>query len=158
MTNLLAIDPATKTGWATVEDYGVWNLSKRKNESDGIKWLRFRSALDEVCTLAGIDVVAYERPSGRHTGAVIHHAKLVAIIEAYCADNGIDYAGYSASAIKKHATGKGNCGKPAMIAAAQEKLSYTGEDDNEADALWLYELAWVDLGLHSFDGLHSCDI
>jgi hypothetical protein len=28
-----------------------------------------------------------------------------------------------------------------MIAAAQEKLGYPGTNDNEADALWLLELA-----------------
>lgn len=145
--NLLAIDPATKSGWATVDAYGTWDISIRPNESDGIKWLRFKARLDEVCKLALIDVVAYERPAGRHANALIHHSKLIAIIETYCAENNIQFKGYSASHIKKHATGKGNCSKAAMVAAAQEKLGYEGEDDNEADALWLYELAAEDLGI-----------
>jgi len=28
-----------------------------------------------------------------------------------------------------------------MIKAAKDKLGYTGSDDNEADALWILELA-----------------
>jgi Holliday junction resolvasome RuvABC endonuclease subunit len=42
--------------------------------------------------------------------------------------------------IKKHATGKGNAGKQAVIAAMQAK-GYHPKDDNEADALAL--LTWA---------------
>lgn len=145
--NLLAIDPATKSGWATAEAYGCWDISIRPNESDGIKWLRFKARLEEVCQLANISIIVYERPAGRHTNAVIHHAKLVAIIETFCAEHNIEFKGYSSTRIKKHATGKGNCSKAAMVLAAHELLGYDGEDDNEADALWLYSLAAEDLGL-----------
>ena len=144
---LLAVDPATTSGWATADAYGVWKLTKRANESDGIKWLRFRAELREIIALEGITVIAYERPGGHHVGAVIHHAKLVAVIEELCADLNIEYKGYSSAEIKKHATGKGNCNKQAMIDAAVAKLDYQGSDDNEADALWLYELAAQDLGI-----------
>ena len=47
---------------------------------------------------------------------------------------------FSATEIKKHATGKGNASKPMMIEAARNKLGYTGADDNEADALWILDL------------------
>lgn len=147
MHNLLAIDPATVTGWATKDEYGTWNLKKRKQESDGIKWLRFRAMLDEMCKLAKITIIAYERPSGRHAGAVIHHAKLAGIIEEYCADNELEHVAYSATEIKKHATGKGNCNKDAMIESAKSELDYSGNDNNEADALWLWNMAADDLGL-----------
>jgi hypothetical protein len=43
--------------------------------------------------------------------------------------------------IKKHATGKGNCDKGAMLAAARDEWpDRTIQDDNEADALWLLHL------------------
>lgn len=144
---LLAIDPATITGWATENERGTWSLKKRSQESDGVKWVRFRAMLDEMCTMADIDIIAYERPSGRHTGAVIHHAKLAGIIEEYCENNYLQFVAYSASEIKKFATGKGNCSKEAMIKAAQKQLDYDGDDDNEVDAMWIYELAMDDLGL-----------
>jgi Holliday junction resolvasome RuvABC endonuclease subunit len=50
-----------------------------------------------------------------------------------------ELASYSATEIKKDATGKGNAGKPVMIAKAIE-LGYKPEDDNAADAIHLYLL------------------
>jgi hypothetical protein len=42
--------------------------------------------------------------------------------------------------VKKHATGSGNAGKPAMIAAARAR-GFNLTDDNEADALAI--LLWA---------------
>lgn len=146
--NILAIDQASNCGWAITSGlYGVWDFNTRKDESLGMKWLRFRAKLEEVCKLEKISIIAYERPAGQHANSVIHSAKMVGILEAFCEENDIDYRSYSASEVKKHATGKGNAGKPAMIAAAQEKLGYEGKDDNEADALWILDLTKKTLNL-----------
>lgn len=145
--NVLAIDPATKTGWATASHYGVWNIKRKANETDGIKWLRFRKLLTEYVEEFSINLIAYERPGGRHSGSLIHHSKIVGIIEEFCAERNIEYKGYSSTQIKKIATGRGNANKAAVVSAAQTELSYTGDDDNEADALWLYELVCQELGI-----------
>lgn len=145
--NLLALDPATQCGWATNGECGVWDLSTRADESNGMKWLRFRSKLQEICRSFPILVVAYERPAGRHANAVIHHAKMAAIIEEFCADHELEYRAYSALEMKKLATGRGNASKEQMLAAAVEKLQYTGCDHNEADALWILEKLSLDLGV-----------
>jgi Holliday junction resolvasome RuvABC endonuclease subunit len=146
--NLLALDPATKFGWAVSRDiYGVWDLTTRRDQSQGFKLLRFRSLLEEICRLNNVSVIGYEKPGGRNYAALVLHSKLVGEIEKYCEENNIEYKGYSASDIKKFATGKGNSGKPAMIKAAQEHLRYTGDDDNEADALWILELLKFELGI-----------
>ena len=50
------------------------------------------------------------------------------------------YQGVPVGTIKKHATGQGNAGKAAMVAAMQAK-GYPVTDDNEADALAL--LHWA---------------
>ena len=63
------------------------------------------------------------------------------MLQLFCIENGIEYKGYSASEIKTHATGKGNANKAQVIEAARERLGYQGNDDNEADALWLLSLA-----------------
>jgi Holliday junction resolvasome RuvABC endonuclease subunit len=139
---ILAIDQASKLGWAlSTESYGVWDLTTRKDESIGMKLLRFEVKLLEVIELAQINLIVYERVAGRFKSALIHAAKLVAIIESTCEKQGINYRAYSAKEIKQFATGKGNCGKPDMIKAAKEKLGYLGNDDNEADALWILMLA-----------------
>lgn len=146
--NILAIDPANETGWAvTREYYGIWNLKKHKDESVGIRLLRFQGQLKEICQLSNIQVIAYEKPGGRNYRAVINHAKIVGIIEQFCEKKGIESRGFSASEIKKFATGKGNSGKPEMIKAAQGRLGYIGNNDNEADALWILELMKNELNL-----------
>jgi Holliday junction resolvasome RuvABC endonuclease subunit len=147
-TKILAIDPASILGWAVSEsEYGTWDLRTRKDESMGMKLLRLRAKLEEVLMLTGFNVLVYEQPGGRHTGAIIHQSKLIGKIEEFCAERGIEFRAYSASAIKKFATGKGNAGKPDMITAAKEKYKYVGEDDNEADALHLLHLAKFELGI-----------
>lgn len=145
---LLAIDPAEKLGWAVNNNlYGTFDFKLRRDESAGMKFLRFRAKLDELIQLNNVKLVAFERPSGNKPAALISHSKFVVIIETRCQELGIEYRGYSASEIKKFATGKGNSGKPAMVEAAQEKLGYLGKDDNEADALWILNLLKSDLSI-----------
>jgi len=89
----------------------------------------------------GIELVAYERVAGRHANSIIHASKMVAMIETLCEELGVAYMAFSATEIKLFATGKGNAGKPAMIKAAKDRFGYTGNDDNEADAICIYQLA-----------------
>lgn len=139
---ILALDVATHCGWALDKTiYGVWNLTPKRDESAGMRLIRFRSKLKEVITSEHINLVVFERPGGRHVGAVIVQSELQGQVKVICEDMNIPYRGYSSQEIKKFATGKGNVGKPAMIAAAKQKLGYIGENDNEADAIWLLELA-----------------
>ena len=146
--NVLALDPAEKFGWAVSRDlYGVWDFKLKRDESFSMKLVRFRSRLTKLVEEAEIDYIVFERVSGRFSGAIASHSKFVAVIELFCEDNEIPYKGYSAKEVKKFATGNGNAGKPKMIANAKAKLKYKGDDDNEADALWILELAKYDLGL-----------
>jgi len=141
--NILALDPATKCGWAHSSGAsGTWDLSVRRDESGGMRLLRLRSKLMNTVPL---DLVVFEaaRNAGpKMQGALVVQASLQAIITLWCEDNGIQYRGYSPTEIKKHATGKGNAGKEQMIAAAKAKWSGREfVDDNEVDALWLLDLA-----------------
>lgn len=144
---ILALDIATHCGWATEEASGVWDLSMKRDESSGMRILRFRSKLTDMLTLVNPNLVTFERTSGQHKNALIVQAELHGILKLFCEDNKIEYRAFSASEIKKHATGKGNAGKPLMIAAAKEKLGYQGSDDNEADALWILDLTKKTLNL-----------
>lgn len=144
--SILAIDAASKLGWALSEtDYGVWDLRTRKDESIGMKLLRLRAKLDEMFSIHPFTMIAYERVAGFHKNALIHEAKLVGKIEEWCEEHGVQYKAYSATEIKKFATGKGNAGKPLMIQAAKQRLDYMGNDDNEADALWILKFAQDEL-------------
>ena len=139
---ILALDPATHCGYAISRKlYGVWNLTPKRDESAGMRLIRLRSKLNEVIPSERINLVVFERPGGQHKAAIIVQSEIQGTIKTVCEDLKIQYRAYSSQEIKKFATGKGNCGKPAMIAAAKEKLGYPGNDDNEADALWLLEMA-----------------
>jgi len=139
---ILALDPANHCGWAVSREvYGLWNLTPRHDESGGMRLIRLRSKLTEIIQSEKITLVVFERPCGRFKGAIVTQAELQGQIKITCEDLGVQYSGQSSGEIKKFATGKGNAGKPQMISAAQTKLGYPGEDDNEADALWLLEFA-----------------
>lgn len=139
---ILALDQASNCGWCCGKDlYGCWDLNTRKDESSGMKMIRFRSKLKEIIASENIDLIVYERVAGQHKNSIIHAAKMVAIIETFCEENNLQYIAYSASEIKKFATGNGNANKAAMIAAAALKYGYTGTNDNEADAIHIYHLA-----------------
>ena len=151
--NILALDPATHMGWAYQSSdgkshtSGVWDFSIRRDESGGMRLLRLEGKLNELIDL-GVDVVVYE--AARHAaphmaGALVVQSELQGVIKLWCERNKVQYRGYSPSEVKKLATGKGNAGKPLVIAAAKAKLGYAGSDDNEADALWILQLGLSDL-------------
>lgn len=138
---ILALDIASLTGWCLNNNiYGTWDLKTRKDESMGMKLIRFKSKLKEIHAAEDLDLIVYERPAGRHANSIIHQAKLIAILEEFCENTGIAYSASSASEIKKFATGKGNASKDEMIKAAKNKYGYYGNDDNEADAIHLWNL------------------
>lgn len=137
---VLAIDPGTKCGWALFSDgkrvaSGVWDLKSKRHEGAGMRFLRMRRYFLEA--LEGCDAVAYEEVR-RHAGTSAAHVYggIIAVIQSSCEERGVPYQGIPVGTVKKRATGKGNAGKPAMIAAAVAE-GWAPADDNEADALWI---------------------
>ncbi len=63
-------------------------------------------------------------------------------LAAWAEHHSIPYSGVPVGTIKKHATGKGNADKAAMMAAVTA-LGFAPLDDNEADALALLSLVGV---------------
>ena len=143
--NILALDISTNTGWKTKTASGVWNLKPNRGESESMRLIRFKSKVREMIQMEGITLVAYERVAGFHKNAIIVAAEMVGVLKDLCHELKMDMSCYSATEIKKFATGKGNANKEAMIEAAV-KLGYSPKDDNEADAIHLYNLARKDIG------------
>ncbi len=140
---ILAIDQATKAGWAVSPQVsGMWDLKVLRDESAGMRLIRFRAKIREIIELEKIDLVVYERVSGRFKASISVSAELAGTLKVICEDSKIEYRAFSPKEIKQHATGKGNCNKEAMVAAAKLKWpSIDIIDDNHADALWLLSLA-----------------
>jgi Holliday junction resolvasome RuvABC endonuclease subunit len=146
-TTILALDLGTTAGWAMVGKdsnvvSGTENFKPDRFQGGGMRYLRFGRWLSEVMECAGgIDLMVFEEVR-RHmsTDAAHVYGGFLATLTSWCEHNQIPYQGVPVGTIKKHATGKGNAGKQAVIAAMQAK-GYHPKDDNEADALAL--LTWA---------------
>lgn len=150
--NLLAVDPGSRLGWAlsldgTVES-GVEDFSLRRGESPGARFLRFRRWLVDVSELATrttgrpIELITYEQPHHRGGHATeVAHGFSTRLQEHAAGTEGCECVSIHTATAKKWATGKGNAGKPEMIAAARKRWGLEPQDDNHADALCI--LAWA---------------
>lgn len=143
---VLALDLGTKTGWACDTGSltsGVQKFENGRFSGGGMRFLKFRSWLNEMNELTGgFDTVCFEEVR-RHIGTTAAHVYggLLAILTSWCEENKIPYQGYPVGTIKKFACDKGNAGKDLMIKAANEKWPKINIiSDDQADALWILEL------------------
>ncbi|MBK7024015.1 MAG: hypothetical protein IPH41_11085 [Sulfuritalea sp.] len=144
---ILALDLGTHTGWALHQldgtiTSGTAHFKPQRFEGGGMRFLRFKRWLNDVLgSSQHINAVFFEEVR-RHAGVDAAHAYggFLAHLTAWCEHHNTPYQGVPVGTIKKHATGKGNAGKDAMIAAVQARGHAPG-DDNEADALAL--LHWA---------------
>ena len=141
---ILALDIANTTGYAWTDGdrllSGVWRFTTKTKQSPGMRFLHFQDVLAAFHKNTGFDAVYYEQVR-RHLGVDAAHVYggYESHLMAFCDRNQVEYQGIDVGAIKKHATGKGNADKAAMVAAAKAR-GWRVEDDNEADALWILDL------------------
>lgn len=144
---VLGIDPGTHCGWALLGiggsrlASGVWDLSTRRHEGGGMRYLRFRNYFTEALSVGGqqVGAVAYEEVR-RHMGTDAAHVYggIVAQLTAVAEELSIPYRAIPVGTIKKLATGKGNASKDMMLAAARQRWpSAELKRDDEADALFV---------------------
>lgn len=140
--SVLALDLGTNCGFALLhptglEVSGTWDLSvnKKRMESPGMRFVRFREHLDAMSRNNGVHQVYFEEVR-RHAGTTAAHVYggLLAIMMSWCAENDIEFQGVPVGEIKSFWTGKGNAKKEDMIAEARRR-GYDPVDDNEADAI-----------------------
>jgi hypothetical protein len=164
MKSILSLDLGTTTGWALRSRdgsivSGSQSFKPERFESGGMRILRFSRWLTKIAVeIVGcpppcvndaaafrentlIDQIVFEEVR-RHIGTDASHVYggLLGQLEMMAELRQIPCEGIPVGTIKKHATGKGNAGKPLMIAAMQG-LGYNPVDDNEADALALLHYA-----------------
>ena len=136
---VLAVDPATRTGFAFDSSQGLTvgtlDLRAPRSSSPGAAFRFFFRWLRQIIEEHDIEVLVFERAYGFRKGseflaglaAVCHQQDdIAAVVEA------------NVSALKKFATGKGNADKKMMMDAARE-YGFDTDDDNEADAFLLLE-------------------
>jgi hypothetical protein len=144
---MLALDLGTITGWALRAHDGLitsGTVSFRPSRYDGggMRYLRFTNWLTELDQLSGPIAAIWYEEVRRHAGTDAAHVYggLMATLTAWAELRGVPYQGVPVGTVKKHATGQGNAGKPAMITAARAR-GFNPSDDNEADAIAI--LLWA---------------
>jgi Holliday junction resolvasome RuvABC endonuclease subunit len=149
--NILALDCATKTGWCWVQggiikESGVMDFSKRRGESNGAMFLRFRRWLAGMMDDCMVNFIVYEQAHHRGGAATEIGVNLTGRVQEIAAEGEIEFAAVHTSTLKKWATGAGNADKTKMITAAQKYLGRPPLDDNEADAVLMGLMAWEEYG------------
>ena len=156
ITKILAFDPGSFCGWASLDlghglqriESGVHKFNLKHGESGGMRFIRFNAWLEEITALTDPDFIVYEQPGARLPGMAARELLygFVTRIQEYYTRQKIQYTACSPSALKKWATGKGNCKKGMMVAVALKRrmmldsgrLSYPPfRTDDEADAVLL---------------------
>jgi len=144
---VLALDLGTTTGWALQAADGLitsGTVSFRPSRYDGggMRYLRFRGWLEQLAHDSGGLTAIWFEEVRRHVGTDASHiyGGLMATLTAWAEMRGVPYEGVPVGTIKRHATGKGNADKAAMVAAVRAR-GFSPADDNEADAIAL--LLWA---------------
>jgi len=159
---ILALDLATKTGWALKDREGrlasgVQAFELKRGESRGMRFLRFRKWLNEMLELGQLGkkysdteagVIVFEQAHHRGGHATELCVGLVTDVLAEAARHKLEHMPVHTGALKKWATGKGNSGKPVMIARAKVLFPAVDIiDDNHADALLLLSYGAEEIGV-----------
>lgn len=144
---ILSLDLGTTTGWALRSHDGLitsGTVSFRPSRYDGggMRYLRFRSWLDQIAADAGGLAAIYFEEVRRHVGTDAAHlyGGFLATLSAWCESHAIAYQGVPVGTIKRHVAAKGNADKAAVMAAVRAR-GFSPADDNEADAIAI--LLWA---------------
>ncbi|MFC7706231.1 hypothetical protein ACFQXB_18835 [Plastorhodobacter daqingensis] len=144
---MLALDLGTTTGWALhgidgLITSGTASFRPGRFDGGGMRYLRFTNWLTEIDRLSGPIAAIWFEEVRRHVGTDAAHVYggLMATLTAWSELRGVPYEGVPVGTIKRHATGKGNANKDAMMAAARAR-GFSPADDNEADAIAI--LLWA---------------
>jgi len=148
---ILALDLGTTTGWAlqaadSLISSGTVSFRPGRFDGGGMRYLRFSNWLSEIDRLSGPIAAIWFEEVRRHAGTDASHiyGGLMATLTAWAELRGVPYSGVPVGTIKRHATGRGNADKAAMIAAVRAR-GFSPQDDNEADAIAV--LLWaIDTG------------
>ena len=150
-TRICALDLSlAATGYARNDTYGADDGSSSgvipPTKLTGIPRLRYLR--ERVLDIAdGADLVVLEGYAFARANQAHQLGELGGVIRVALMDRGQPYTDVPPANLKLFACGRGNATKQEMLGAAIRKLGYERNDHNEADALWLLEIATCGVGL-----------
>lgn len=149
---ILALDLATKTGWAYRDRSGkiisgMWDFTAKKSDWVDRRYFDFYYELSNHVPDGNL-TIWYEEPTPQGTNNAKVLYGLLAVVKVICYEYDITLhvdsknRGVAPKTLKKWATGNGNASKSDMIIAAQSQDRVCAiNDDNEADAVCLLAYA-----------------
>jgi Holliday junction resolvasome RuvABC endonuclease subunit len=163
--NLLALDLGRKTGWAygtapavfnsgtevlaTVQEVKEWHATRldRTRDPRVVRlWNFIREMLPDVIVFEDVEFSTYTGQT--QMWAALRSAVWLADVAAYHTTQLIECV--PVSTLKKFACGHGGATKDMMAAALRRQhpslFASRKLDDNEVDAIWIYQWAWATLG------------
>jgi len=145
MTKILAIDQAKQCGWAWREGNrlisGSVNLGCMSALASGQLDMLYRHIMS-IHDKYGIDQIVYEGAAMGHNNRA-HEAssEKVGIIKLAAFRINAETRSYAPMSVKYFATGDGHADKNKVIEACMVRFEIVPRDDNEADAIWLSQMA-----------------
>jgi len=139
---ILALDCGTSTGWAVIRpgmekpESGSERFDIQRGESPGMRFIRFRSFLDDLRSFQP-ELYVFEQAHHRGGYATQLCVGMTTRVIEEAARHKAQHVAVHSGTLKKWATGKGNSDKQAMIAAATQRWGFVPWNDDEADALLL---------------------
>lgn len=139
---VLALDCATRTGWAVAQDgqviaSGMWDFRRQKGEHPGHLYRRFRQWLEETAWMYQPETFAYEQAHQRGRAATEMAMAMTTRVVEEAAKTTAPVLAVHTGTIKLWFTGNGAADKQAMHDRAWQVLGRVPVDDNEADAVAL---------------------
>lgn len=161
---ILALDPATVTGWAFCGGdkigSGVADFSPKRGDSEGVRLLKFRSWLTLMVKSCNAELIAFEQVVRVASAAVADvlygfRTEIITVADAL----GVERLAVNPQEVKTEigATGKANRksknSKPLSLLYASKMTGREIKDHNEADALVVLNLALKVLFLGPFSSI-----
>jgi crossover junction endodeoxyribonuclease RuvC len=147
---ILSLDLGTHCGWKIGDRElalsGVREFGNSRFEGGGMRFVKFVKSLRDLTVNLRPELVVYEEVR-RHlsTDSAHVYGGLMATLTSWCEKEQFPYQSVPVQTIKKFATGKGNASKADVVAAVQS-WGLQPRDDNEADAMALWEYAQREFG------------
>ena len=137
---VLALDIATRTGYFSLHEAGVWNFTESKRRNGNKMHGAFRAMLLAYMRRYGIrQVVAEDVSVNRHFYDLRRLVELRGILLEVCDELDLPEPEFvNPATLKKWATGDGHADKAQMIAACKSRYGIVPVDDNAADACHLF--------------------
>jgi Holliday junction resolvasome RuvABC endonuclease subunit len=150
---ILALDAATRTGWALGEDgvaigFGALDFAAGlgKLPTRGARLAAARVELEALMRLCEPDLVLLECPFARGVATTRYLYGLAAVAEGLAHEREAAFLDLEPSAVRKRLLGNGSAKKPEVLAWARAQgFALQDHQGDEADALALLEVGMRDV-------------